>query len=234
MKLSRTFAVLGGCLLFSVCACSSEDTPGSQQPGGGTATPAMSFFVTSGTSTTGNLGGLAGADKRCQDLAAAAGAGSKRWAAYLSAEAGPVHAKDRIGQGPWFNAKLVMVARNVADLHARTSRDAELFLDERGNKINGQWATSPTPNQHDILTGTNADGTVVMGGTCADWTSDAPNLRAQVGHSDGLGPMMNPNPPYASWNSSHLQPETNATRAGGCANTAPGGGAGRTYCFATN
>jgi hypothetical protein len=182
----------------------------------------------------GNLGGLAGADKRCQDLAAVVGAGNKKWAAYLSTEAGPVHAKDRIGKGPWYNAKLVMLAQNVADLHSRMSGDAELFLDERGNKINGQWAMSPTPNEHDILTGSNADGTLSMGGTCADWTSTSPDLRAMVGHSDGLGPMMNPNPPYASWNSSHQQPATNAMRMAGCASTSPGGGAGRIYCFATN
>lgn len=199
-----------------------DDTP--TAPSG----PVMGFFVTSATSATGNLGGLAGADAACQRLASAAGMGSRTWAAYLSAERGstgqPVHARDRIGTGPWYNANRVLVANNLAELHARTG-DAALFIDERGQRINGQWTGSPTPNEHDILTGSNPDGTVMAGATCEDWTSSSASLAARVGHSDGLGPNQNPAPPFSSWNSVHA---TNGT----CGNTTPGGGAGRFYCFA--
>lgn len=189
----------------------------------------MTFFVTSTTSPTGNLGGLSAADATCQRLGAAAGQGSRIWRAYLSVERDastgqPVHAKDRIGTGPWRNANQVVIANDVAELHAR-SGDAAMFLDERGQRINGQWSGSPTPNQHDILTGSNPDGTVATGFTCGDWTSSSGALAARVGHSDGLGPSQNPAPPFNSWNSVHAT-------AGTCGDTAPGGGAGRFYCFA--
>jgi hypothetical protein len=191
--------------------------------------PMMSFFVTSTGGPTANLGGLAGADKRCQDLAEAAGAGAKTWHAYLSVEKGangqPEHAKDRIGTGPWYNAKLVMVAADVAELHTK-SGDYTIFIDEKGEPVPGQWAGSPKPNQHDILTGTNLDGTLVPGKTCADWTSEDPGMAAWVGHSDGLGPMMSMDPMYRPWNSVHEN--------GGCHDTAPKGGGGRIYCFAVN
>jgi hypothetical protein len=184
------------------------------------------FFVSSDTSKTGNLGGLAGADARCSALATAAGFTQKTWHAYLSVEHGsdgaPVHARDRIGSGPWYNAKGVLVASDLTALHARVG-DAAVFVDEHGNKIPGQWQGSPQPVEHDILTGSNADGTVMAGQNCADWTSDQAGTTAQVGHSDGLGPGMNANAPYSSWNSSH----PNA----GCNDTAPRGGAGRIYCF---
>ena len=189
----------------------------------------MSFFVTSTTSTTGNLGGLAAADATCQRLATAASRGGT-WRAYLSVERDPANgnqptnARDRIGNGPWFNANHVLIANNVAELHSRTG-DAELFVDERGLRINGQWAGSPTPNQHDILTGSTADGRVLAGFTCADWTSDSTSVRGQVGHSDGMGPMMSTAGSLSSWNSAHATSQS-------CANTAPGGGAGRFYCFA--
>lgn len=187
------------------------------------------MFVSSTGSPTGDLGGLAGADQRCQDLADTVGAGGKTWHAYLSVENGPndqpVHAKDRIGAGPWYNAALVMVAADVADLHTKLG-DAALFLDEHGEKVPGQWEGSPDPNEHDILTGSNKDGTVAPGKTCADWTSDDPALFAQVGHSDGLGPMMSDAEQYRSWNSVHEN--------GGCHDTAPKGGAGRVYCFAVD
>lgn len=199
----------------------------SSSSSGGVEGPTMSFFVSSTGSATGNLGGLEGADARCQELADAAGAGDKTWHAYLSVEKGPddgpIHAKDRIGAGPWYNAKLVMIASDVADLHTKDG-DAELFLDEYGEKINGQWADSPDPNEHDILTGTNLDGTVTVGKTCNDWTSEDPTVFAQVGHSDGLGPMMNDAPMYRPWHSVHEN--------GGCHDTAPKGGAGKVYCFA--
>lgn len=186
------------------------------------------FFVTSNTSTTGNLSGLAGADNRCQSLAAAVGLGDKTWRAYLSVErdAGngnrPSNARDRIGEGPWTNVNGVIVANTLADLHARRG-DYLLFIDENGRQINGAWPGSPGPNQHDILTGSNGAGELLPGLTCADWTSDSATLRAQVGHSDGLGGGP---PPLTSWNSAHVNQS--------CANTAPGGGAGRLYCFARN
>jgi hypothetical protein len=203
--------------------CSSSDTTPSS------ARPSLSFFVSSTTSVTGNLGGMAGADATCQRLAASVGFGERSWRAYLSAERDPsnnnqpTHARDRIGSGPWFNANLQLVANGVADLHSRTG-DAAIFIDERGQRINGQWTGSPSPVQHDILTGSNADGTLAAGLTCADWTSSSPALVAQVGHSDGMGPMQNTTPPLSSWNAAHLNQN--------CADTAPRGGAGRIYCFA--
>ena len=195
-------------------------------PDGGTANPNMSFFVTSETSKTGNLGGLVGADARCQRLAAAVGLGSKTWRAYLSADpadGGPaVNAKDRIGPGPYINAKGAMLAADSAALHAR-SGDADLFITEKGAKVNGQWTGSPTPNEHDVLTGTMGNGNLVPGQTCLNWTSEAMANTAQIGHSDGLGPSMSMTPPLNSWNGSHVN--------GGCNDTAPKGGAGRFYCF---
>ena len=191
--------------------------------------PTASFFVTSTTSVTGNLGGLTGADSRCQSLAQAVGLGNRTWRAYLSVERDPAngnqptHAKDRIGSGPWYNINRVLLANNGTELHNRTG-DAALFLDERGQRINGQWAGSPAPVEHDILTGSNADGTLAVGLTCADWTSDSPNAMGRVGHSDGMGPNQSTAGALSSWNSAH----TNQS----CANTAPGGGAGRIYCFA--
>jgi hypothetical protein len=190
----------------------------------------VGFFVTSVTSVTGNLGGLAGADATCDRLATAAGLSGRTWRAYLSVERDPAngnqptHARDRIGTGPWLNANLVAVANNLSELHMRTG-DAAVFVDERGQRINGQWTGSPTPNQHDILTGSNADGTVATGLTCSDWTSDSSAVRGQVGHSDGFGPQQSTAGSLASWNSAHATSQS-------CANTAPGGGAGRFYCFA--
>ena len=214
-------------LAFSVtaAACGGTDTAPSQS--GST----LSFFVTSATSTTGNLGGLRGADNRCQTLATAAGAGNKTWRAYLSIERDtdngnrPTDARSRIGTGPWFNAKGVMVAGSVAELHARKG-DATLFIDEKGQQINGQWMGSPSPVEHDIMTGSMADGTLLAGFTCGDWTSDSSTTFGQVGHSDGLGPNGDTSGALSSWNSAHANQN--------CANTAPRGGAGRIYCFARN
>lgn len=189
----------------------------------------MSFFVTSQSSTTGNLGGLAGADATCQRLATAVGQGNRTWRAYLSAERDTTNnnlaadARDRIGRGPWYNANGVLVANNVAELHARTG-DASLFIDEKGQKINGQWTGSPAPVQHDILTGSNADGTLMRGFTCADWTSSSTAAVGQVGHADGMGPGQSTAGALASWNSAHANQN--------CADTAPRGGAGKFYCFA--
>jgi hypothetical protein len=197
--------------------------------GAGGQTQSLSFFVTSDTSVTGDLGGLTGADARCQALADAVGAGDKTFHAYLSADADPddgdmpVDARDRIGDGPWYNAKGVLLAEDGEALHALLG-DAELFLDENGNKIPGQWLDSPKPVEHDILTGSNADGTLSVGKTCMSWTSSATTEVAVVGHSDGLGPMMATTGTYTSWNSSHENMD--------CSDTAPRGGAGRLYCFA--
>jgi Protein of unknown function (DUF1554) len=206
-------------LFLSAC----DETP--TTPSG----PSMSFFVTSATSVTGNLGGLAGADATCQRLAAAAGHGDRTWRAYLSVERDPAnanqptHARNRIGAGPWYNASLALVANNLTELHSRTG-DAAVFLDERGQRINGQWTGSPGPNQHDILTGSKADGTVEPGLTCADWTSDSAAVQGQVGHSDGLGQNQSTAGTNSSWNSAHVNQD--------CSNTVPRGGAGRFYCFA--
>jgi hypothetical protein len=207
-------------VLLSSCSDSSPTAP---------STPSVSFFVSSTTSVTGDLGGLTGADALCQRLADAAGFGSRNWGAYLSVERDPAnanrttHARDRIGQGPWYNVNLALIANNVTELHARVG-DAALFLDERGRRINGQWTGSPGPVEHDILTGSTADGHVLAGLTCADWTSNSSTLAAQVGHSDGLGPGQSTAGTLASWNSAHA--------SASCANTAPRGGAGRIYCFA--
>ena len=211
------------CAIVAAAACDDDDAP--TTPTG----PTVGFFVTSATSVTGNLGGLGAADATCQRLALAAGHGSRTWRAYLSVERDPAnnnqptHARDRIGAGPWYNANRQLIANTLAELHAR-SGDAALFLDERGQRINGQWTGSPTPIEHDILTGSNADGTLAAGLTCSDWTSDSAAFTAQVGHSDGMGPNQSTTPPLSSWNSAHANLN--------CSNTAPRGGAGRFYCFA--
>jgi hypothetical protein len=216
-------------LLAAACGDDDPATPTtSASPSPATQT-SMSFFVTSTTNTTGNLGGLGGADARCQSLAAGAGQGAKTWRAYLSVERdaengnAPTDARNRIGTGPWFNSAGTMVAADLAALHARQG-DAAVFLDERGQRIAGQWAGSPSPVQHDILTGSTADGRLMAGMTCGDWTSDSASLQAQVGHSDGLGPGGDSSGALSSWNSAHANQS--------CANTAPRGGSGRIYCFA--
>jgi hypothetical protein len=213
--------------LAAVCmAACTKNSSGPTERGTGTT-----FFVTSARSTTGNLGGLRGADAICQNLASAVGAGNKTWRAYLSVERDaangnrPTDARSRIGTGPWFNAKGVMLASDLTTLHALRG-DAALFVDEKGEQINGQWTGSPSPVEHDIMTGSAADGTLLAGLTCDDWTSSATTALAQVGHSDGMGPNQSTAGALSSWNSSH----TNQN----CANTAPRGGAGRIYCFAPN
>jgi hypothetical protein len=190
---------------------------GSGGAGGGGSS--MNFFVTSDTRPDGDFGGLMGADDRCQMLAAAVGEGSKTWRAYLSTENPTVHARDRIGSGPYYNAAGAMLAMDKDALHALTG-DADLFLDENGGKINGQWPQSPDPNEHDIMTGTTSDGMVDPGATCGDWTSNNGSVR--VGHSDGLGPGGSSDPQYTSWSSSH---------DGQCGDPAATGGAAKIYCF---
>jgi hypothetical protein len=228
------------CVACAAFACNSETmkpaTDASTAPTDASTAPtkpdsaassSASFFVSSDTSKTANLGGLAGADARCERLAAAAKLPKHTWHAYLSvehADGGPIDARDRIGAGPWYNVHGVKLADDVAALHARTG-DADVFIDENGDKIPGQWAGSPPPVQHDVLTGSASDGTLLAGKTCDDWTSESSTETAQVGHSDGLGPNMNSSAPYSSWNSAHAN--------GGCNDTAPLGGAGRIYCFAS-
>lgn len=204
-------------------ASAGTGTGGGGSGGAGGGKSKTTFFVSSDTSMTGKLGGLSGADKRCQDLAQAAGIGDHTFHAYLSTST--VSAKDRIGAGPWVNAKGLTVAASVAALHSTVKGDHTLFIDEKGTDINGQWNSSAgDKNEHDILTGSKADGTVQTGKTCMDWTSDASDIAATVGHSDGMGPGMATDGTYSSWNSSHDNES--------CANTTPRGGKGRIYCFA--
>ncbi len=183
----------------------------------------MSFFVTSANpGKGGDLGGLAGADAYCGQLAEAAGTAGKTWKAYLSTDA--ENAKDRIGTGPWHNAKGVKIADDVASLHSDTNNlNKETGLDEKGNVINGR---GDTPNRHDILTGSNADGTAAPE-TCGNWTMGGADGAAIVGHHDRVG--INDSAPMKSWNRSH------ASR-GGCSIEAfkGTGGDGLFYCFATN
>jgi len=193
---------------------------------------AMTFFVTSaGPGKGADLGGLEGADRHCQTLAQAAGAGGKTWKAYLSTQgAGAVNAKDRIGKGPWTNAKGAVVAKDVADLHgASNNLTKETALSEKGEVINGR---GDTPNRHDILTGSQSDGTaftVADDRTCGNWTKSGAGA-AMVGHHDRKG--LNDSAPMLSWNSSH--PSRGAE--GGCsqADLKSTGGDGLLYCFAAN
>jgi hypothetical protein len=182
----------------------------------------LGFFISStGSGNGANFGGLDGADKHCQQLAAAAGAGGRTWRAYLSAGgATPVHAKDRIGAGPWTNAKGVTVATSVADLHSDANKlSKENSLTEKGDVVNGR---GDTPNRHDILTGSNLDGTLAGDNlTCSNWTSSGEGS-AQAGHHDRTGGGQNP----SSWNSAHASK--------GCSqeNLRGTGGDGLIYCFA--
>jgi hypothetical protein len=192
----------------------------------------MSFFVTSaGPGNGGNLGGLNGADAHCQRLAQGAGAGGKTWRAYLSTQgANAVNAKDRIGRGPWQNAKGEVIAKDVADLHSANNKlTKQTALSEKGEVINGR---GDTPNRHDILTGSQPDGTAFAAGddrTCGNWTSSTTGA-AMVGHHDRMG--LDTSPPALSWNSSH----PSRGPAGGCAQSdlRGTGGDGLIYCFATN
>ena len=184
--------------------------------------PGLGFFITSvGSGKGADLGGVEGADKHCQQLAQAAGAGNRTWRAYLSVGGvKPVHAKDCIGAGPWQNAKGVVVASSVADLHSDSNKlSKENSLTEKGAVVNGR---GDTPNTHDILTGSNLDGTLAGDAlTCNNWTSSADGS-AHVGHHDRQGGGQNP----TSWNSAHPSK--------GCSqdNLVATGGAGLIYCFA--
>lgn len=195
----------------------------------------MTFFITSTPiGNGGNLGGLAGADNQCQTLAQAVGAGgAKTWRAYLStqpADGKPaINARDRIGKGPWTNAKGEVVAKDVADLHGPNALTKQSALNEKGEVVNGR---GDQPNRHDILTGSQPDGTAFAAGddkTCKNWTSSTQGS-AMVGHSDRIG--LRDDDASKSWNSSHGSrgPE------GGCsqADLRSTGGDGLLYCFASN
>lgn len=208
-------------------ACASLQPP---QSGAGD----MTFFVTSaGPGKGADLGGLDGADRHCQSLATAAGAGDRTWRAYLSTQAAAlndpkfVNARDRIGTGPWQNAKGVMIARNVEALHAANNNlMKQTALDEKGQLVNGR---TEKPNKHDILTGSRPDGTAFPGApfsdmTCGNWTKGGPDGSAMTGHHDRVGPIESP---WAtSWNSSH---PTRGCHPEGLRST---GGDGLFYCFA--
>ena len=220
----RIALALAGMAALSSCAF----MPGPPGPDG------MTFFVTSaGPGQGANLGGLAGADRHCQSLAAAVGAGGRTWRAYLSTQAPAlndpnyVNARDRIGPGPWRNAKGVVVARSVAHLHGRSSNlTKETAVDEKGNLVNGR---TEQPNNHDMLTGSRPDGTAFPGApfpdmTCGNWTKGGADGSAMLGHHDLVGPVDNA---WAkSWNSSH------PSRGCDTATLRSTGGAGLFYCFA--
>ena len=188
------------------------------------------FFITSaGSGKGGDLGGIAGADQHCQHLAQAAGISGKTWRAYLSTQgAGAVNARDRIGQGPWQNAKGVVVAKSVADLHGQNNITKQTALTEKGDVVNGR---GDTPNMHDILTGSQPDGTAFAAGedrTCGNWTKSGQGA-AMVGHSDRQG--LRDDDASKSWNSSHPSRGPD----GGCSQNdlKSTGGAGMFFCFAT-
>ena len=187
----------------------------------------MTFFLTSeGPGNGADLGGLEGADAHCQALAEAVGAGDHTWRAYLSTTGpGGVDARDRIGDGPWTNANGVVVATSVADLHSDDNKlSKENSVTESGEQVNGR---GDTPNRHDILTGTQLDGTAADGSedtTCSNWTSSASDGSALVGHHDRTGGGPNP----TSWNSAH------GSRGCGQADLQGTGGDGLFYCFAAD
>jgi len=182
----------------------------------------MTFFVTSvGLGDGANLGGLDGADAHCMQLAEAAGSTGKTWVAYLSATG--VNAKDRIGAGPWQNFKGDVIATDVANLHSDANNiTKQTALSETGAVINGR---GDDPNQHDILTGSNADGTLIANQTCGDWAQNGEG-EAMLGHSDRMGPASLAT--GTSWNAAHP--------SRGCSqdNLVSTGGAGLLYCFAKN
>lgn len=184
-----------------------------------------SFFVTSiGSGRGADLGGLQGADRHCQALAKAAGAGSKNWRAYLSTQGDKaVNARDRIGAGPWRNAKGEVIASSIDELHSQNKLNKQSALTEKGGMVNGR---GDTPNMHDILTGSQADGRAFPAGedrTCSNWAKSGDGA-AMLGHHDRMG--LRDDEPSRSWNSSHP--------SRGCSQEAlrSSGGNGLFYCFA--
>lgn len=217
----------GSCWLVVSVVLAGLGVFGNAQPFAGD----MSFFVSStGSGKGGDLGGLEGADRICRTLAEAAGAGGKTWRAYLSTQgAGAVSARNRIGTGPWVNAKGVVIAKDLAELHGANNLTKQTALTERGEVVNGR---GDTPNTHDILTGSKPDGTAFgdeADRTCSNWTSSGKGA-AMVGHSDRTG--LDESAPMKSWNSSHLS----SGPGGGCAqdDLKTTGGAGLLYCFSAD
>ena len=220
-SMRKTLQIAAGFSVLAVAACATPQYP-----------QGMTFFITSvGTGKGADLGGVEGADRHCQSLAAKVGAGSRTWRAYLSSQGkttsdtNVVHARDRIGTGPWHNAKGERIARDVADLHSpNNSINKETGLDEKGEKVNGR---GDKPNKHDILTGSRLDGTAFASQTdmtCGNWTKSGSDGSAMVGHHDRSGPVDHA---WAvSWNSSH--------NSIGCSQPAliKTGGDGLIYCFA--
>lgn len=219
MKIKLVAVVFGLSALFVSFLANAQ-----QQP--------MGFFVTSvGMGDGGNLGGVEGADAYCKKLATSVGAGNRKWRAYLSGKAAAdnprkrgVFARARIGSGPWYNARGVLIATNVDDLHLYNKTiSRETALDESGKYIKGRY---DKPNQHDILTGTQNDGTAFFGNgkdyTCNNWTSNDSKGSARVGHHDRHGGGN------TSWNSAH------GSRGCGEKDLPKSGGAGKFYCFAAD
>jgi hypothetical protein len=203
----------------------AKEAPKKAATKGGSKQP-MTFFVTSvGSGKGGDLGGLKGADAHCQQLAKAAGAGNRTWRAYLSANEGgkPINARDRIGKGPWYNAKGDMIARNVDDLHDNSGINKDTGLTEKGDRVK---VRPETPNMHDILTGSDTQGNAIAGNddtTCRNWTSSDQG-NAMVGHLDRAG--LDEKAHSKSWNRAHM--------SAACSQPAlvKTGGNGLFYCFA--
>jgi hypothetical protein len=223
--IKASLLVLAPLLAFGVGACA-------QMQDERAAANDTTFFVTSaGPGNGANLGGLAGADAHCQQLAEAVGAGDHTWRAYLSTQASggqaAVDARDRVGAGPWQNSDGVVIAANVTELHGDNNLDKASALDERGGVVNGR---GDTPTRHDILTGSQPDGTAFPTGedrTCGNWTLGGAEGAAMVGHHDRMG--LRDDAPSKSWNSSHPS-------RGGCSQSAlqGTGGDGLLYCFAAD
>lgn len=221
MKVASALVGVGFLALFTASAVAQQPPP---------QFPDMTFFVTSkGGPDGGNFGGLDGADKHCQTLATAAGAGAKTWHAYLSTQAvggaAAVNARDRIGKGPWQNVKGTVIATSVDELHKANKLTIENSLVENGRMVPGRFFIG---NQHDVLTGSTPDGMAFAAGedkTCGNWTKNGEGS-AIVGHSDRLG--LRDDDPSKSWNSSH------PSRGCSLATFIPTGGAGLLYCFAAN
>ena len=230
MRKSILLAATAGTAIAMAAAMGANGQEQPQQP--------LGFFVTS-TMHSGNLGGLAGADAECQRLAAAVGAGNRTWRAYLSTQGTQtepgVNARDRIGDGPWYNADGVLIAANVADLHGDVQRDTNMInvrtaVTESGELVNGFGRAEGLPQEHDILTGSDSHGRAFPPGysnngadrTCRNWTSDSDEDHAMIGHHDRMSGWN------TSWNSSHT--------TAGCSLAAfnDTGGAGRFYCFAAD
>lgn len=229
MKKQILLSAVAGATLAAAAALSAQ---------GQEADHPLGFFVTS-TMHSGNLGGLAGADAECQRLATAVGAGNRTWRAYLSTQGTQsepsVNARDRIGNGPWYNADGLMIAGNLADLHGDVQRDTNLVnvrtaVTESGDLVNGFGRAEGLPQEHDMLTGSDSHGRAFPSGmsnqsndrTCNNWTSDAADAHAMIGHHDRTSGWN------TSWNSSHS--------TAGCSLEALNstGGAGRFYCFAAD